>query len=147
MAEAHLVPKIIQWTQHDPLLAEELKTNIPSWNTTGNYIFVKDPEKGFIPCMLSNELGSDPLQVVTDKGVSLSIKKSKYDQPGMTFPLLDPKILGNAFDDLVNLDELNEATILHSLRLRFQYDRFYTSVGKYSKRRKAMHHVYGKHCS
>ena len=146
MAEAHLVPKIIQWTQHDPLLAEELKTNIPSWSTIGNYIFVKDPEKGFIPCMLSNELGSDPLQVVTDKGVSLSIKKSKYDQPGMTFPLLDPKILGNAFDDLVNLDELNEATILHSLRLRFQYDRFYTSVGKYLKRRRAMHRVYGKHC-
>ena len=131
--EAHLVPKIIQWTQHDPILAEELKTNIPSWSSAtadSTFIFVKDADRGFIPCLLCNTLGSAPLQLVTDKGTTLTIKKTKYhDKPGMMFPLLDPKMLGNAFDDLVNLDELNEATILSSLRLRFQYDRFYTSVG------------------
>ena len=57
------------------------------------------------------------------------MKKKKYEKPGMYFPLLDPKLLGTVFDDLVNLDELNEATILHSLNVRFRYDRFYTAVG------------------
>lgn len=128
--DAHLVPKIIQWIQHDPNLAEELRTNIPSnWQNTAKYLWVRSKTQGFMPCKLLNDLGSDLLQLTTQKNESLTLKKAKYDKPGMTFPLLDVDLLGLAFDDLVNLDELNEATILHSLHLRFQYDRFYTSVG------------------
>jgi myosin heavy subunit len=129
--DAHLVPKILQWTQHDPNLAEEIKSsNVPSgWTANAKYIFLRDSNNGFVPCKLTNDIGCDPLTCVTSENESLSIKKSKYDKPAMFFPFTNPASLGIAFDDLVNLDDLNEATILHSLYLRFQYDRFYTSVG------------------
>ena len=132
MAEAHLVPRVIQWTQHDPILAEELKGNVPStWSNAqaSKFLFLRDPDCGFVPCLLKNDMGSDPLEYVTNEGRSMTMKKKKYEKPGMYFPLLDPKLLGTVFDDLVNLDELNEATILHSLNVRFRYDRFYTAVG------------------
>ena len=107
------MPKIIQWIQHDPNLAEELRTNIPSnWQNTAKYLWVRSNTQGFMPCKLLNDLGSDLLQLTTQKNESLTLKKAKYDKPGMTFPLLDVDLLGLAFDDLVNLDELNEATIL-----------------------------------
>ena len=91
--------------------------------------FVRDEEEGYIAAKRSAD-GSQ-LQFTDGSGSTVRVKQSRLDRggPNFTIALSSPSVLGLAFDDLVNLDELNEATILHSLRVRFERDRFYTSVG------------------
>lgn len=44
--------------------------------------------------------------------------------------LLDCNIeaLDSTIDDLINISDLNEMSILHNLRIRYKEDRIYTSV-------------------
>ena len=42
--------------------------------------------------------------------------------------VLDPQILNDNVDNLIQLNELTENTILHNLRIRFQADKIYTFV-------------------
>jgi myosin heavy subunit len=51
-------------------------------------------------------------------------------EPSETAALLpmNPQVLDPAIDDLITLDELNEFSLLHKLRLRFARDEIYTNV-------------------
>jgi myosin heavy subunit len=44
-------------------------------------------------------------------------------------PIHHPAGLGEDFDDMVKMEDVNEATILHNLRLRFAEQRIYTGIG------------------
>ena len=134
--EAALLPSILRWTQHDPTLEKEIKSLVPAFgrspsessgaDSSEEYCFVRHKEHGYVPARRNGEL-----QFIAADGSQFSVKSSAVMKGGDGFfiPLSSPDVLGLAFDDMVNLDELNEATILHSLRVRFERDRFYTSVG------------------
>lgn len=40
----------------------------------------------------------------------------------------NPEALDSKIDDLINISDLNEMSILHNLRIRYKEDRIYTSV-------------------
>ncbi len=47
----------------------------------------------------------------------------------VTYPLTNVASLRNHFDDMVRMEEVNDATILHNLQLRFAADLVYTNIG------------------
>ena len=121
------MPPVLRWVQHDPALAEEIKALVPTFGgedagaSAPEYCFVRDEEEGYIAAKRSAD-GSQ-LQFTDGSGSTFRVKQSRLDRGGPNFTIaLSPSVLGLAFDDLVNLDELNEATILHSLRVRFERD-------------------------
>ncbi|KAJ8601424.1 hypothetical protein CTAYLR_005941 [Chrysophaeum taylorii] len=61
------------------------------------------------------------LRVETDEGVMRTVEAA--NAIGLDEQCLSPKI-----DDLIMLNELNEKSILHSLRIRFKEDQIYTKV-------------------
>jgi myosin heavy subunit len=46
-----------------------------------------------------------------------------------TYPLHNVASIRNHFDDMVKMEEVNDATILHNLKLRFASDLVYTNIG------------------
>jgi myosin heavy subunit len=57
-----------------------------------------------------------------------SVTLSSSHTNDIDFTLMDAKVLDPDIDDLITLDELTEAAILHKLRLRFGAHQIYTNV-------------------
>src|SRR5689334_19702033 len=67
--------------------------------------------------------GGDVIQVTTADGQTLKVKKDHC------LEIRDTHVLSEQYDDLISLREVNEATILHTLRDRFKHDKIYTAIG------------------
>lgn len=105
----------VSWEKPDELKTEEEK-KIDS----GNWVWVRDKKEAWLPAQLLDD-GTVKLQ----NGQKVNMKQSK-DEP--MWPLKQ-SALTRLSDDLVMLDDPNEAAIVYNLRERFRENKIYTWVG------------------
>ena len=101
----------------------ELRTKQDHDEDEQNWVFVNDPEHGFLAVNVSSQ---------TDK----EIYGTSYNGTSVRCPIsaLYKKINSKSLlmkyeDDLVHMKEVDEASITHCLRQRFLKDLIYTSIG------------------
>ena len=100
----------------------------------GSYVFIPDDEEMFIPARvhLTFKQGEEGAVVAIEDESTSKKKKQRVikltpDQTKLCVPMDIQSLSGVA--NLVELKQLNEASILESLRLRFKQDQIYTSIG------------------
>jgi len=74
--------------------------------------------------VLTSFAKGDETTVLTEDGEhhSLTSKDSQFCEE------CNPEALSSAIEDLVNISDLNEMSILHNLRIRFKEDKIYTNI-------------------
>eukprot|EP00736_Rhodelphis_marinus_P014294 Rmarinus@m.6383 len=87
---------------------------------TGQWFWLPDEHEGFIPVKLMGSTGSS--KSYKTEGGRVVEAKEELDE-------LDWNELENPLDDLVQMMNVNDGTILHTLRQRFLKDKIYTCVG------------------
>ncbi|KAH8069643.1 hypothetical protein JL720_11947 [Aureococcus anophagefferens] len=99
--------------------ADELKTESGSW------VWVRDDAEAWLPARVVSKLGQGTVKVqMRDSGKGLTLKQSD-NQPLWPLTLSS---LGRLEDDLVMLDSLNQAAMVHDLKERYKSDDIYTRV-------------------
>jgi len=90
----------------------------------GSWVFMPDDDDMYVPAQVVEGFSSGEEGRVDRDGhkVKVSSKESR------DIVRMDEESLG-MIDNMVQLKELNEASILHNLRLRFENDKIYTNVG------------------
>ena len=84
-----------------------------------NWLFVTDPEEGYIPLKVTGD----------GQGMTLHGRRKTYVEKDVYEKITAKSLLLKLEDDLVHMKEVNEATITHCLRERFLKDQIYTSIG------------------
>jgi Myosin N-terminal SH3-like domain len=109
------------WDKPDCLKsAEELDTGAGAW------CWVSDEKEAFVPArILKGAPGDSSVSVQLQNGTKRSVKAGPSEP---LFPL-KPSSLTRSEDDLVMVDDINPALMVHSLRERYRRDRIYTWVG------------------
>jgi Myosin N-terminal SH3-like domain len=109
------------WDKPDCLKsAEELDTGAGAW------VWVSDEKEAFVPArVLKGAPGDSSVSVQLQNGTKRSVKAGAGEP---LFPL-KPSSLTRSEDDLVMVDDINPALMVHSLRERYRRDRIYTWVG------------------
>jgi myosin heavy subunit len=87
--------------------------------------WVKSDEEVYFPARIVEERSDGSLFVVRGEGS----EKLLVPKTDLWRPITWPAQLKETVDDLVQLDEVNEASILHHLCARFKKDQIYTAVG------------------
>ena len=111
----------VAWEKPDALkTADELKIDKGSW------IWLKDDVESWVAAshIATNPDGTYVVQ--TGAGRSVTVKKHPTEQPLWS---LNKASLSHLPDDLVMLDNMNEAEIIYNLRERFKINKIYTWVG------------------
>jgi myosin heavy subunit len=83
-----------------------------------------------LPLMLPCACGSCAAQdgsLKVENGYDGSVMTIPKDST--TYPLHNVASIHNHYDDMVKMEEVNDATILHNLKLRFLSDMVYTNIG------------------
>ena len=89
------------------------------------WCWIKDDQLAYIPARVLQRTNENRVLVETyEDRTQLDVPE---DAIGPSIPWIDSLEL--LVDDLVQMDEVNEASILHSLRCRFFQDKIYTNVG------------------
>lgn len=99
-------------------------------NTSERWTWITDDKEGFVPAKVLREAGpaNDPAAALeVEYGVSRSVKTVPRAQLGPAIVRIAE--LRQHQEDLVRMGEVNEATILHCLRMRFAEDTIYTNIG------------------
>lgn len=91
--------------------------------STAAYGFVKDDILVYKPLKIKINQPDSLNMTLVDKDNEIVYKKSDV------IPILSSEDLEAPPNDLVHLSEVNNASILHSLRERFYKDMIYTSIG------------------
>jgi len=91
------------------------------------FFWVTDAEEAYRPAKVV-EKKKDGSMLVEYTGGSRSTKTVSKDDIGPR--ISRPESLRTEFDDMVRMEDVNVATILHNLRMRFKADRIYTNIGK-----------------
>jgi myosin heavy subunit len=94
-------------------------------STSEKWNWITDDKEGFIPAKVLKENPDGSMEV--EYGVSRSVKVVKKNEQGP--PIVRVAEIKNHFDDMVRMGDVNEATILHNLRMRFAEDIIYTNIG------------------
>lgn len=96
--------------------------------TTGpsaHYVWVTDPELCFVPAKVEKENPDGSMDVeMYPSGTKRHLRK--LDIGARIIRISDLK---ESFEDMVRMTDVNEATILHNLRMRFIEDYIYTNIG------------------
>ena len=85
------------------------------------YVWLRDPQQAFIRGWVVEEQGSNQLLVQCEDGSQREIASDAVDK-------VNPTKFDKA-DDMAELTHLNEASVVHNLRLRYQSDLIYTYSG------------------
>ncbi|WPH04944.1 myosin type-2 heavy chain 1 [Acrodontium crateriforme] len=85
------------------------------------YVWLKDPEAAFVRGWVVEDLGSGMIKVQCENG-------SQRDVPADSADKVNPAKFDKA-DDMAELTHLNEASVVHNLRQRYQADLIYTYSG------------------
>jgi len=88
-----------------------------------NFCFVKDEILVYKPLKIKINPPDSLTVTVIENGHEMVCNKVD------TIPIVSSEDLSTPPNDLVHLSEVNNASILHSLRERFYKDRIYTSIG------------------
>ncbi len=91
----------------------------------GEWLWIQDETERFLPAKaLTGFAGGDETTVRTEDGEDHKLDKaaSSWATPCST------QILDSNVEDLINISDLSEMAILHSLRIRFREDKIYTNI-------------------
>ena len=111
----------VAWEKPDALKsADEMKVD------QGQWVWLKDEVESWVVAsqVAKNPDGTYVVQKLS--GATMNLKKDAKEQP--LWPL-NKASLSRLPDDLVMLDNMNEAEIIYTLRERFRLDKIYTWVG------------------
>eukprot|EP00743_Colponemidia_sp_Colp-15_P007995 GILK01008660.1.p1 GENE.GILK01008660.1~~GILK01008660.1.p1 ORF type:complete len:2044 (+),score=493.00 GILK01008660.1:237-6368(+) len=106
-------------------------TNQTTWDkpddsdSSGQWMWIPDEEEAFLPARVVQTMFDGSMQLDTERGKRITIRK---EQTGSLIPLVKSS-LKKLVEDLVMLDDMNEALILHNLKERFRRDKIYSRVG------------------
>jgi hypothetical protein len=99
---------------------EELMTDA-ELNSRGSWYWIPDPENVFVPGVIKSR-GGGRVVAVFDDGTERTVNEADVHP-------LKRSSLQRVVSDLVLLDEMTPALILHNLRERFKKNKIYTNVG------------------
>ena len=85
------------------------------------YVWLQDPQQAFVKGWVVEELEGDQLLVQCEDGSQRQISSDAVDK-------VNPAKFDKA-DDMAELTHLNEASVVHNLKLRYQSDLIYTYSG------------------
>ena len=85
------------------------------------YVWLQDPQQAFVKGWVVEELDGDQLLVQCEDGSQRQISSDVVDK-------VNPAKFDKA-DDMAELTHLNEASVVHNLKLRYQSDLIYTYSG------------------
>ena len=91
----------------------------------GDWLWIEDEEERYLPAKaLSGFKAGTPTTVRTEDGEDhkLSAEQSAWATSCAV------EILSSKIDDLINISDLSEMSILHNLRIRFREDKIYTNI-------------------
>jgi hypothetical protein len=88
--------------------------------------WITDPVEAFVAARILKDNPDGSTEV--EFGVGRAIKTVKKTELGP--PIVRMEELKNPVDDMVRMGDVNEATILHNLRMRFVEDQIYTNIGE-----------------
>jgi myosin heavy subunit len=89
-----------------------------------SWTWVLDDKEGFIEARVLEARGDGSAVVELPSGARATKKRSELGEP-----ILAPRELGEDFPDMVRMGEVNEATILRAVRVRFLKELIYTNIG------------------
>ena len=133
-------------SQIPKILWDDVKYDVPSWLSESageeqELTWIPDPQDCYVPARVISrkkdgikrkvrEAGKrtitqvcDALEVSTGSGSTQTVAQADC------LSLLSAESLSNVVPDLVRMDDINTATILHNMRVRFKYDKFQTDLG------------------
>lgn len=91
------------------------------------FFWIKDSKEAFRPAKVVDKRKDGGMTVEYTGGTRTTKTVSKDD----VGPRISrPESLRVEFEDMVRMEDVNVATILHNLRMRFKADRIYTNIGK-----------------
>eukprot|EP01031_Cornospumella_fuschlensis_P031847 gene31847-38508_t len=91
----------------------------------GSWVWIQDEVERFLPAkVLKPFVKGQPATVLTEDGENraLNAQQSSFCEQ------CNPEAMDSTIQDLVNISDLNEMSILHNLRIRFKEDRIYTNI-------------------
>eukprot|EP00607_Mallomonas_marina_P003005 CAMPEP_0182433724 /NCGR_PEP_ID=MMETSP1167-20130531/65192_1 /TAXON_ID=2988 /ORGANISM="Mallomonas Sp, Strain CCMP3275" /LENGTH=134 /DNA_ID=CAMNT_0024622777 /DNA_START=31 /DNA_END=431 /DNA_ORIENTATION=- len=91
----------------------------------GSWVWITNEKDRYLPAqVLSGFRKGEATTVRTEDGEDHRLSAA------MTAEILDcnPEALNSNIDDLINISDLNEMSILHNLRIRYKEDLIYTNV-------------------
>jgi hypothetical protein len=91
------------------------------------FVWIADPDESFKVAKIVEERpdGSMAVEIGTSRQSRIVPKKD------IAFPITRPSSLKVSFEDMVKMEDVNDATILHNLRMRFLDDQIYTNIGEW----------------
>ena len=111
----------VAWEKPDALKsADEMKVD------QGQWVWLKDEVESWVVASQVAKSPDGTYVVQKLSGATMNLKKDAKEQP--LWPL-NKASLSRLPDDLVMLDNMNEAEIIYTLRERFRLDKIYTWVG------------------
>ena len=89
----------------------------------GSWVWIEDEEERYLPAKaLSGFTVGKPTKVRTEDGEDHSLDAAASAK----VVECNVEVLSSNINDLINISDLNEMSILHSLRIRFKEDKIYT---------------------
>jgi len=98
-------------------------------STTEKWIWVTDEKDGYVPAKVLKENPDGSIE--GEFGVARTVKVFGKKELGP--PIVRINEVRNHVDDMVRMGDVNEATILHNLRMRFLEDLIYTNIGAWAR--------------
>lgn len=98
-----------------------------SEGTGSRYVWLRDPDEEFIVAKVVEERPDDTVAVE----IGTARQSKVVRKQDVAFPIFRPSTLRTNFDDMVKMEDVNDATILHNLRQRFMEDQIYTNIGEW----------------
>ena len=91
----------------------------------GSYVWIEDDEERYLPAkVLQGYAVGQPTKVETEDGEERKLNEA---QSAVTIAC-NEEALNSKIEDLIEISDLNEMSILHVLRIRFKQDRIYTNI-------------------
>eukprot|EP01040_Poterioochromonas_malhamensis_P017567 gene17567-20230_t len=91
----------------------------------GSWVWIQDEEERFLPAKVLKAFAKgEPATVMTEDGENRALTA----QQSAVCEECNPEAMDSSIQDLVNISDLNEMSILHNLRIRFKEDRIYTYI-------------------
>ena len=131
-------------SQIPKILWDDVKFDVPGWLLDGGeqeLKWVPHPDACYVPARVISRKKDGIKRKVREAGkrtstqicdaleVSTGSGSTKIVAEADCLPLFSAESLSNVVPDLVRMDDINTATILHNMRVRFQYDKFQTDLG------------------
>eukprot|EP01039_Chlorochromonas_danica_P007189 gene7189-7956_t len=91
----------------------------------GSWVWIQDEVERYLPAKVIKPFTKgQPTMVQTEDGENrnLNAQQSSFCEQ------CNPEAMDSSIQDLVNISDLNEMSILHNLRIRFKEDRIYTNI-------------------